>query len=104
MMANKKYLAIMISVASILLALAIAVGIAANVAARVLDVYVGMGEEKIEKVEGSDSWDTEYYTLGGKSETEVSDFAKSTTKSIAGEGMVLLKNEGVLPLKTSKTG
>ena len=103
-MANKKYLAIMISVASILLALAIAVGIAANVAARVLDVYVGMGEEKIEKVEGSDSWDTEYYTLGGKSETEVSDFAKSTTKSIAGEGMVLLKNEGVLPLKTSKTG
>ncbi len=104
MMANKKYLAIMFSVAAFLVALAIAASCVAAFFSGVLDVYVGMGEEIVERVPGSENWDTEYYSLDGKSETEVSDFARSTTKSIAGEGMVLLKNNGALPLRTSKSG
>ena len=103
-MANKKYLAIMFSVAAFLVALAIAASCVAAFFSGVLDVYVGMGEEIVERVPGSENWDTEYYSLDGKSETEVSDFARSTTKSIAGEGMVLLKNNGALPLRTSKSG
>lgn len=104
MMANKKYLAIVYSIAAVLIALAVAVSIVASVFSRVLDVYVGMGDEIVETVEGSENWDTAYYSLDGKAEADVSAFAKDTTKAIAGEGMVLLKNDGVLPLRTSKTG
>ena len=106
MMANKKFLAIMLPIACFLLVLLIVLNVLAqdSLLGGVLNRYAGMGEAYVERVPGSENWDTDYYSVGGLSQEEVAQNAKDTTKSIAGEGMVLLKNNGLLPLKTSKTG
>lgn len=107
MMSNKKFLAITIPVASFLLALIIVLAILAQdtLVGGILNAYAGLGESYVVTVPGSENWDKEYYKLNGQTAEDVSDFAKQTTEAIAGEGMVLLKNDpDVLPLKTSKTG
>lgn len=105
-MSNKIFLAINIPILCVLLALLIVLNVLAqdSLLGGILNRYAGRGESYVERVEGSEDWDTEYYSLGGLSQNEVDQNAKETTKEIASEGMVLLKNNGTLPLRTSETG
>lgn len=90
--------------AAVLLVLAIAVTVAGNVLSGVLDVYVGMGELVVSTKPGAENWDSNYYTNDFANAQATDAAAKDTTKMVAGEGITLLKNNGVLPLKTSATG
>ena len=104
---EQKFLAITVPVASFLLVLIIVLAILAQdtLVGGILNAYAGLGESYVVTVPGSENWDKEYYKLNGQSAEDIDDYAKQTTKTIAGEGMVLLKNDpDVLPLKTSKTG
>lgn len=96
---------VMTSVGVVLLALAVGVGVAGNYFSGVLDTYAGMGEPIVETKPGSENWDTAYYTTDYSSAEEIDKAAKETTKTIASEGITLLKNqENTLPLRTSATG
>lgn len=92
------------SIAAILLALVVVISSAAYYFSGVLDVYAGMGEKKVTQKPGTENWDADYYKSDYASAEETDAAAKATTKEIAGEGMTLLKNNGVLPMKTSATG
>lgn len=93
---------IILSAISVLLVLTIALNGGCLYFARVLDVYVGLGEQIITQIPGSENWDTEYYANDYPSAEECDAAAKAVTQSIAEEGVTLLKNSGsVLPLTTN---
>ncbi len=91
-------------ISSILLLLVVLITGAATYFKGVLDVYAGRGELVESQKPGTEDWDTDYYTIDQSSAEEIDSAAKDLTKEIAGEGMTLLKNNGILPLKTSVTG
>lgn len=102
-MSNKKFLAILIPILFVLLALIIALTAVANVFKGALDTYLGRGERKVTQIEGAENWDKNYYDSkysSSKGENGSQSGAAKTAKKIADEGIVLLKNTGAtLPLK-----
>lgn len=101
-MSNKKFLAIIIPILLVLLALIIALTAVANVFTGALDTYLGKGKRKVTQIEGTDSWDKDYYETkysSSKGEDGSQLGAAKTAKKVADEGIVLLKNKGnALPL------
>lgn len=92
---------VLISVGAVLVALAVIVTGACSYFSGVLDTYVGLGEAKVVQKPGSENWDTAYYATDYPTAEEIDKAAKDTTKTIAGEGITLLKNtNGALPLQT----
>ena len=101
---SKKFLGITFGSAAGILLVFSAVTIAANIYGEVLDKYLPQGQMHIETVPGSENWDVNYYKNDfNKDANKTDEFAKQTTLDIASEGITLLKNDGLLPLKTSKT-
>ena len=87
----------------VLLAVAVIMNIAAFYFERVLDIYVGKGEEHIVEIPGSENWDKEYYTSDFASAEDCDVFAKDVTYRIGTEGITLLKNENnALPLSDAE--
>ncbi len=86
------------AIISIVVVLTIVINVAANIFSGYADLYLGKGEIIITKAEGSENWDSEYYTSDYASETELQDAANALVAEIEGEGAVLLKNNGALPL------
>ena len=67
---------------------------------RILDIYVGKGEEHVVEIAGSENWDKEYYKSDYASAEDCDVFAKDVTYRIGTEGITLLKNtDEALPLK-----
>ena len=101
-MSNKKFLAIIIPIVVVLLALIIALTAVANVFQGALDTYLGRGARKVTEAEGTDQWDKDYYDAkyaSSKGDAGSQIGAAKTAKKIADEGIVLLKNrENALPL------
>ena len=63
---------------------------------------LGKGELVITKAEGTEEWDAEYYK-GASSETSVTrKNGENKVEEICNEGIVLLKNDGTLPISTDK--
>ena len=60
-MGNKKFLAIIVPILFVLLALIIALTAVANVFQGALDTYLGRGARKVTQLEGTDDWDKTYY-------------------------------------------
>lgn len=90
---------ILYAVAAFLLVLVIAATAAAMFYSGVLDTYIGTGERIVKVKEGAENWDSTYYTTDYSSAEAIDVAAKATTKTIAGEGITLLKNrEQALPL------
>ncbi len=97
-MSNKKFLALWIPALCVVLALAVAVNVLTQVFRPYVDLYLGGGEMVITKTEGSEDWESEYYTLDYKDKKETAAAADALVEEIEGEGIVLLKNNGALPL------
>ncbi|MDR1272125.1 MAG: glycoside hydrolase family 3 C-terminal domain-containing protein [Clostridiales Family XIII bacterium] len=101
-MSNRKFLAIWLPVLSFVLILAVAVNILSSYFKGYVDLFLGRGEIQITKVEGSENWDTEYYKLDYSNAEEVKTAADEMVETVEGEGIVLLKNNDVLPLSGGK--
>ena len=93
------------AVGAVFMVLAVVITGAGSYFSGVLDTYAGLGEAKLVSKPGSENWDTAYYSTDYASAEEIDAAAKETTKTIAGEGVTLLKNENqTLPLRTAATG
>ena len=97
-MSNKKFFAIWVPVLCLVLALAVAVNVLTSVFRPYVDLYLGGGEMIVTKTEGSEEWESDYYTLDYKDKKETMAAANALVEEIEGEGIVLLKNNGALPL------
>ncbi len=96
-MSNKKFTVVWSSVLAIVLVLTLAVNVLTNIFSGYVDLYLGAGQAIITKTEGSENWDSEYYTLD-YTKGDVKKNANALVEKIESEGIVLMKNNGVLPL------
>ena len=98
-MKNSTFMAITLPISGLCLALTVALPILGEMFSTTIDTAMGLGALHVEKVEGSDKWDTKYIDAKYKSKEESRTAANKISKEIADEGIVLLKNEGnALPL------
>ena len=98
----KKMLLLWVPILVVLLALIIAVTIVANVFAVTLDTYVGKGSAELvmPKDENGDpiEMDADFYEVKYDDIFEARTASEKVAEEIADEGIVLLKNNGTLPL------
>lgn len=102
-MSNRKFRAICIPIMAVLLIAAIIGSIVASRFAAVLDSYLGRGELHIEYAEGTENWDSHYYTAQTSSLAEAKAASDVISEQVTDEGIVLLKNNGALPLTENST-
>ena len=103
-MSAKKFRAITIPIIAILLVLVLAVNIAAVMFDSFVDHYLGGNPYDIITVEGSENWDTNYYTAKYSTKEAATAAGEELVTRIGDEGMVLLYNKnGALPLSGSET-
>lgn len=104
-MSNRKFSIIMGVSALLSIGVAVGASVAANYWRNSLDTYVGRGTRRVSNVSGTENWDTDYYKVMQKDGKDINtlDHADEVSKNITDEGIVLMKNNGVLPLaKNSK--
>lgn len=99
-MSNQKFGVIWTVVLSLVLVLTLAVNILTSVFRGYADLYLGKGEAIITKAEGSKNWDSEYYALD-YTKGDLKKKANALVEEIEGEGIVLMKNNGALPLASA---
>lgn len=97
-MSNKKFLSIWIPVLAVVLILAVGLNIASSIFSGYMDLFLGGGEAVITRTEGSGDWDSAYYTLDYVDKREAQAAADALVEELEGEGVVLMKNNGALPL------
>jgi beta-glucosidase len=97
---NKKFVIVWSSVMAFALALTIAVNYAMDYFSGYVNLYLGSGDMVVTKTEDSENWNAEYYPLDYNSLDEVNKAADTLVEKIESEGIVLLKNNGALPLPT----
>lgn len=97
-MSNKRFRLILIPIMAVILVTAVAATTVMNYFSVSMNVYLGRGERHVENVEGADEWNTSYYDQRYDTVEEARDAAQVVSQEIAEEGIVLLKNDGVLPL------
>ena len=102
-MSNKRFRAIMIPILSVLLVMAIVVTVVANVLGSTLDQFVGRGERHVIVPEGTENWDLDYYGADGETKEEAKEHSFEVANKVVEEGVILLKNNGVLPLAKDST-
>lgn len=101
-MTPKKFRAITIPIIAILLVLVLVANIAAAMFDSFLDHYLGGNPYDIVTIEGSEKWDTNYYDQTYATKEAATAAAEEFVTKIGDEGIVLLKNDGILPLPTSE--
>ena len=101
-MSSKKFGAIALPIAILLIVLVVAANIAANMFDSFLDHYLGGNPYDIITISGSENWDTNYYVGKYASKEETTKAGEAFVTEIGNEGIVLMKNNGVLPLSTSE--
>lgn len=113
-MSNGKFIAWWAPFLGLAAVLIIGIEVAVSFTSTILDTYVGKGQVVKTLAEGTETWDTAYYEQKYSSGTAGSTgsaagsaqalaAAEDTVEKITDEGMVLLKNNGALPLSTSTT-
>lgn len=100
-MSNSKFRKIFISIVTVVFILCTSVTVIANIFAASLDTYVGRGERHTATPEGAENWDSDYYkqlfTSTSAEDGSVA-YGAGVNKKITDEGIVLMKNNGALPL------
>ncbi len=97
------FVAIWTPILALLLAAAIVVTVVTDMFSKPIDFALGGGEMVVTKAEGTEDWEDDYYgMIAEDEEAQLYKDANDLTERIAGEGFVLLKNQGgALPLDTS---
>lgn len=98
-MSNKRFMAILIPIMVILVALAIVLTCVANYWSMVLDVYLGRGERHTVNTIDTTGLDLEYYDVKYENDAGSLADAVKMAERVADEGIVLMKNKNsALPL------
>jgi len=100
-MSNKKFASIWISVLSFVLVVAVTANVLLSVYGSWVETQLGTGTYTVENDSATADWDTAYNTADFDTEEESDAAADALVQEIAAEGVVLLKNNGTLPLSTS---
>lgn len=102
-MGSKKFTIIWSSVLAVLLILIIGVTWAMNFFALSMDIFLGRGAQVVTVPDNVSAWDTDYYTELYANGDELMVLSQGAALSLAEEGEVLFKNNGVLPLERGAT-
>ncbi|POH68421.1 beta-glucosidase [Cryobacterium zongtaii] len=97
-MSNRKFASIWISVLSFVLVVAVTANVLLSVYGSWVETQLGTGAYTVENSSDTADWDTEYNTADYATEEESDAAADALVQEIAAEGVVLLKNNGALPL------
>lgn len=89
--------------AAVLAAVCLIANVAMHVLSTTMDTFLGRGERTVTVAEEAADWDTEYYKTDYKTAEEAREGAYEVAQKIVDEGVVLLKNNGVLPLQKGST-
>ena len=81
-----------------LLGVTAAANVAANMFGSAIDSKLGRGEMTVTKMEGTEDWDAQYYKPQYASLAEAKAASDVVSEQVTDEGIVLLKNNGILPL------
>ena len=100
-MSNKSFVRIWTIVLAVVLVLALALNIALGIFSSYVDNYLGGGTFTIVNAEGTESWDTQYAKSDYASADETNAAAADMVVELEQEGIVLMKNNGALPLDLS---
>ncbi|MBR7099989.1 MAG: glycoside hydrolase family 3 protein [Clostridia bacterium] len=103
--AKKKSYTLLIVLMSIAAVLAIALSVAGTLLKTMANTYLGKGKPSIVTIEGSENWDTDYYSPSYANDKAAAVAnGEAVTKKLCDEGFVLLKNRNnALPLNASST-
>jgi beta-glucosidase len=86
---------------SILLVVVVALNIALNIFSGYADLYLGGRKAIVKQSAGTEKWDSQYYKSSYDSVEATEKAAGVMVEKIESEGIVLLKNDGTLPLNVS---
>lgn len=97
-MSNKAFKRIWTVALATVLILAVAVNVAIQIFSSYVNNYLGYGTYTIENVSKADGWDVDYNKLDYAGGDETKAAALAMAEKVQSEGIVLLKNNGTLPL------
>ncbi len=93
-----KFRAITIPIMSFFLVFALVLTIGTNYFTPSLDAFLGKGARTASQPSGTSGWDSNYYTFESANSEQALQRSIAVAEAIADEGIVLLKNDGTLPL------
>ncbi len=83
---------------AIFLIVVVVLNIAINIFRGYADLYLGGRKAVVTQAKGTETWDSQYYKSDYKDSAAVKTAAAKTVEDIESEGIILLKNNGALPL------
>ncbi len=95
---KKRFPVVLCVIAALCVTLAIVANVAANMFSSLLDHYVGARPTTVVTPAGSENWDSAYYDQEYRGRNQATQAATEVVTQIEEEGIVLLKNNGALPL------
>ena len=93
-----KFRAITIPIMSFSLVFALVLTIGTNYFTPSLDAFLGKGARTASRPTGTSGWDADYYAFESTNSEQALQRSIAVAEAIADEGIVLLKNDGTLPL------
>lgn len=102
-MSNRRFRSITIPIVSVVTIVTTVAAIAGSLMNTWLDGYLGRGEKVVTNVEDAKNWDLDYYKKGSLTAEEAREDAFKVANEVAKEGIIMLKNNGVLPLAKQST-
>lgn len=91
------------TVTAVLAVVCLIANVAMHMLSTTMDTFLGRGERTVTVAEEAANWDTEYYKTDYKTPEEAREGAYEVAQKIVDEGVVLLKNNGALPLEKGST-
>ena len=100
-MSNKLFLGIWIPVLAVTTGIVVGANVAAGIYSAALDFTFGKGEVIKTPLEGTENWNKTYYSQSFDSSAKSRKNGEEKVEDICNEGIVMLKNDGTLPLSTN---
>lgn len=97
-----KFRAITIPIMAVFLVLALVVTLVTDYFTPSLDTFLGKGARSAHNPAGTSGWDTNYYNFTSTNQEDALRLSAIVAEQIGDEGIVLLKNDGLLPLSSDE--